>query len=340
MKNIDQQSTEGWIKILKPIERLRKLFKISELIILFIFLAVLSLILIGCQDNQNKTKAQEASNSKSVQGSQNQTSEETAFPKDTVLATVNGDEILLNDLNKELSTLSKSQQNAYAKSQHEFLESMISRQVLLQEAKQIEIGNTTQQQAGNEQELLSALIREKALSGISVQEDDLRSYYEQNKSQMPDKSFEELKEQLWPFVWQLKKRQALDGYINALRQNASISKNYDWIEAQKVLSADNPLSKALKTGRPVVADFGRGACVPCKMMEPILKELQKEYQGRAEVLILDVQEYSALTKKHSVRSIPTQIFFDASGQEIKRHVGFMSKEAIVEVLKDLLGNMS
>ena len=326
---------------MKSIGQSRKLFKINEPIICLIFLAVFSLILIGCQDNQKKTEAKEASNSKAVQGSQDQTPQERTFPKDTVLATVNGDEILLSDLKKELSTLPKSQQDAYAKSQHEFLESMISRQVLLQEAKQIKIGNTTQQQAGNEQELLSALIKEKALSGISVQEEDLRSYYEQNKSQMPEgKSFEELKEQLWPFVWQLKKRQALDGYIKALRQDASISKNHEWIEAQKVLSADNPLSKALKTGRPVVADFGRGACVPCKMMEPILKELQKEYQGRAEVLILDVQEYSALTKKHSVRSIPTQIFFDASGQEIKRHVGFMSKEAIVEVLKDLLGNMS
>ena len=120
-----------------------------------------------------------------------------------------------------------------------------------------------------------------------------------------------------------------------MAKGADINKNEAWIATQKAKIADNPLAKALESGRPVLADFGKGTCVPCKMMQPILEELQKEYQGQAEILILDVREYPHLTRKYSVMTIPTQIFFDASGQQVKRHVGFMSKEDIVSVLQEL-----
>ncbi len=104
---------------------------------------------------------------------------------------------------------------------------------------------------------------------------------------------------------------------------------------QEALATDNPLSKALKLGQPVVADFGKGTCIPCKMMEPILKKLEEEYAGRASILILDVDEYRSLSRKYRVMMIPTQIFFDSDGKEVYRHQGFMSETAIIVKLKDL-----
>ena len=97
----------------------------------------------------------------------------------------------------------------------------------------------------------------------------------------------------------------------------------------------NPLQAALQTGRPVVADFGKGTCVPCKMMAPILEDLKQEYKGKAEVIFIDIREYPSLTREVGIRVIPTQIFYSASGQEVKRHTGFMDKSAIVQEIDAL-----
>lgn len=90
---------------------------------------------------------------------------------------------------------------------------------------------------------------------------------------------------------------------------------------------------ALASGRPTVADFGARTCIPCKKMAPILAELDREYKGKANVLFTDVHEAKKLASAYRVQMIPTQIFFDASGKEVKRHIGFMDKAAILKELR-------
>lgn len=80
---------------------------------------------------------------------------------------------------------------------------------------------------------------------------------------------------------------------------------------------------------PRLVDLGSSTCVPCKMMAPILDELSREYEGRFNVEVIDVRTNRAAGEIYSIRVIPTQIFFDASGQERFRHEGFMSKDAIL-----------
>ncbi|MHC4591392.1 MAG: thioredoxin family protein [Planctomycetota bacterium] len=99
--------------------------------------------------------------------------------------------------------------------------------------------------------------------------------------------------------------------------------------------ADNPLAQALATGRPVVADFGRGMCIPCKMMKPILDDLKEQYKGRAEVLIIDIGDHPALAERCSIRTIPTQVFFDAGGHEVYRHEGSMPRDDVVSQLASM-----
>lgn len=96
--------------------------------------------------------------------------------------------------------------------------------------------------------------------------------------------------------------------------------------------ATDPISKAVATGRPVLVDFGRGTCIPCKKMAPILAELKQEYAGRVEVLVLDLDEYYELARKVGIQMIPTQIFYDARGLEVGRHIGFMEKDSIIAQL--------
>ncbi|MDD5007780.1 MAG: thioredoxin family protein, partial [Syntrophorhabdaceae bacterium] len=75
--------------------------------------------------------------------------------------------------------------------------------------------------------------------------------------------------------------------------------------------------------------------IPCKMMAPILEELKREYAGVLNVQFIDVWENPNAGQKYRIRAIPTQIFYDASGRELSRHMGFMSKEQILNAFKDL-----
>jgi thioredoxin 1 len=90
--------------------------------------------------------------------------------------------------------------------------------------------------------------------------------------------------------------------------------------------------QAMSNSNPTLAEFGRGTCIPCKQMKPILEELAQEYKGRLNVVIVDVDRYSVLTRQYGIMAIPTQIFLDKSGKEVSRHVGFFPKESIVAEL--------
>lgn len=86
---------------------------------------------------------------------------------------------------------------------------------------------------------------------------------------------------------------------------------------------------------PRVVDLGADKCIPCKKMAPILVELRQEYEGRVIVDFIDVWKDPKAGEPYKISVIPTQIFFDADGNEIWRHVGFLPKEDFVAKFKEL-----
>ena len=98
-------------------------------------------------------------------------------------------------------------------------------------------------------------------------------------------------------------------------------------------ATDTTIRQALSSGNPTVIDLGARTCIPCKKMAPILESLSNEYRGKAGVLFVDVHDDQAAARKYRVQMIPTQIFFNAEGKEVKRHIGFMDKPGIVKELK-------
>ncbi len=105
------------------------------------------------------------------------------------------------------------------------------------------------------------------------------------------------------------------------------------IAAELPSSNQTTIRAALSSGKPTVADFGARTCIPCKKMAPILEELSRELKGKANVTFTDVWATPELAKEYRVQMIPTQIFFDAKGREIKRHMGFIDKADILKELK-------
>ncbi len=88
-------------------------------------------------------------------------------------------------------------------------------------------------------------------------------------------------------------------------------------------------------GMVTMIDLGAKKCIPCKMMAPILEKIEKKYEGRAAIIFIDVWENRDQAGRFGIRAIPTQIFYDASGKEVSRHVGFMSEDDIVNTLSQL-----
>ena len=88
-------------------------------------------------------------------------------------------------------------------------------------------------------------------------------------------------------------------------------------------------------GMVTMIDLGAKKCIPCKMMAPILVKMEKQFEGKAAIVFIDVWKYNEQARRFGIRTIPTQIFFNEDGKEIYRHVGFMDEKAIINQLKKM-----
>lgn len=91
-------------------------------------------------------------------------------------------------------------------------------------------------------------------------------------------------------------------------------------------------SKVPEQGKVTMVDLGAKKCIPCKMMAPIMGKLEKAYEGKAHIVFIDVWEHREQAPRFGIRAIPTQIFFNAQGEEVYRHEGFLEEKAIVDQL--------
>jgi thioredoxin 1 len=88
-------------------------------------------------------------------------------------------------------------------------------------------------------------------------------------------------------------------------------------------------------GKVTMIDLGADKCIPCKMMAPIMTKLEKVYEGRAAIVFIDVWKHNEQARRFGIRAIPTQIFYNETGKEVYRHVGFMDEKAIISQLKKM-----
>jgi thioredoxin 1 len=96
-----------------------------------------------------------------------------------------------------------------------------------------------------------------------------------------------------------------------------------------------PASPAAAKKMPRIVDLGADKCIPCKQLAPILEELKKEYAGRVTVEFIDVWKNPKAGEPYKISVIPTQVFFDAEGKEVWRHVGFLPKADFIAKFAEL-----
>lgn len=90
--------------------------------------------------------------------------------------------------------------------------------------------------------------------------------------------------------------------------------------------------EVLSSAQPVLVDFWAEWCAPCRMMAPTIDALAEQFDGRARVGKLNVDENASTAEKYDIRGIPTVIIF--KGGEVKEQVvGVTSKENLANLIE-------
>ncbi len=81
-------------------------------------------------------------------------------------------------------------------------------------------------------------------------------------------------------------------------------------------------------------ELGSVKCVPCRMMQPVMKNIETKYGRQIKVIFHDIwkEDQKQYAKEYGIRVIPTQVFLDKAGKEVFRHEGFFPESEIDALL--------
>ncbi len=105
--------------------------------------------------------------------------------------------------------------------------------------------------------------------------------------------------------------------------------------AELVITKNNFENEVLKSEIPVLLDFWASWCGPCRMLAPVVEEIAEEYDGKAKVGKVNVDDEQELASAFGIASIPTVVVIK-DGKIADSSVGYVPKEKLEEMLKAAL----
>jgi len=260
-------------------------------------------------------------------------------PERQVLAMINDRKVTVAQFDREMGKIPSPFQEVFREEPKQYLEQMIIKEVVLQEARRLDVkADPAAKGEDVDLSIMQNLLKKEVLDKIQIDPKEVAEVYKQHKDQMGKKSLAEVTPMIEEAIRELKGKEKVEEYVASLKNKAKIevdeSRLKDITAAPPPTNTKEEFQQAMKNGKPVLVDFGANSCMPCRQLRPILKDIEKEYTGKASILVIDVYKYQDLAREHRVQLIPTLIFFDKGGKEIYRHVGAWDKDSIVGKLKE------
>ncbi len=241
-----------------------------------------------------------------------------------------------NELIEEIGQAPEQMRPKLKKNAFFVLEQIATFKLLLAEARAEAVKSGKDIQEEDEQAIIQDYLR-ALVKTAKVSEAEILDFYNGNKEMFGGASLAKMKPQIEQFLLQQKQQELINEHIRTIGRRMQIEISASWLKVQAALARDNPVDKARASGRASLVDFGSTGCVPCDMMAPILETLREKYKGKVNVLFIHVGEEPILASRYGVQSIPVQIFFDKTGKEVFRHVGFFAEEQIEGKLSEMRG---
>ena len=261
-------------------------------------------------------------------------------PERQKLAQINTRVISVAQFGRELDKVPSPYKEMLQEDPKQFLDQLVLQEVLIQEAERLGVksdANAKPEEKDSSQ--IQNLLKKEVIDKVKVNKEEIEILYKEHQSKMGKKKLDEVAPLLEELIRDAKGKEKVEEYITSLREKAKVEIDENRLKGITAVAPDTNTSeefnKAVKSGKPLLVDFGANNCVPCRQLRPILKDIAKEQSGKAEILIIDVYKFKSLAADHKIQVVPTLIFFDKTGKEVYRHMGAWYKDSIVKKLAEI-----
>jgi thioredoxin 1 len=127
----------------------------------------------------------------------------------------------------------------------------------------------------------------------------------------------------------------------SVQESKVIETKQEPVKSKETLKPAELVEQKKESYKVTFMEIGSVNCIPCKMMQPIMKEIEQDYSGVVKVEFYDLYEPNGRTigQKYRIRVMPTQVFLDANGKEFFRHEGFYPKDELSKMLDKHLASI-
>lgn len=243
---------------------------------------------------------------------------------------VSGDELMRKDVASLVGDITVSDEEArkfYAensammgKSTYEQVESAIKSQI--------------RQEKGNAILLMRKYVA-SLVGEITVSDEEARKFYAENSAMMGKSTYEQVESAIKSYIRQERGNAILDKHVAGVGERHSVRISDIWAKMQYARWLRNPVEKARRSGKPSMVKFGSDSCPPCRLMAPVVKDLEKKFVGKLVVVDVDVEKEPVLGAHYGAASIPHTIYYDASGKQVSEVTGFKDRASVESELEKL-----
>jgi thioredoxin 1 len=177
--------------------------------------------------------------------------------------------------------------------------------------------------------------KKSKIPALSVSDEETKAFYEKHRTALGNLAFEQVADGVKEYLLDQEREAAYEAYVLDLARSKSILIQSSWAKENCALARDNPVDQARSSGKPTLVEFGRTGCPSCDMMQSILSNLEGRFFAKINIVFVHIHHFPLLASRYSVNLIPVQVFFDKTGKEVFRNVGFYPQNEIEKKLEEM-----